>query len=369
MLKNSHRIDLGECISVCIKKLIPCMLFFILSILIIKGILSDFCIKAFSIDTDKGVFWILSKLSKVSIVRIDLLWVLFGICLTILLTGFYLKAKDYYKNKLLIIEHSSFNAMNFKIDEANLKDYSYNKLVLNQFETMEKAQSLLSDRIAIAIMDQIDFLKQIRKFVTKGYGLAYLGIAHTPLIFLLGFLVGDENNVKLFHKRRDDANDDKFHLLSSINYSESLSRQCDEFATKSFNTVLLCIETTFKITDDDIKCIRNNNDYVLRYATANKGYEVIYSAKQINEYVKMIKDDLHSICISNHVKKIKICIASSVAFTFALAQSFSANHDPEIEVFHYDTKNVLKYSWGINITKKKAIITGVGASLKRRNSL
>lgn len=190
---------------------------------------------------------------------------------------------------------------------------------------MENERLLLSDRIATAIKEQIDFLGQVREVIAKGYGLAYIGIAHTPLIFLLGFLIGDENNTKLFHRRRDDAGDDRFHLLSSINCSESLNKQCGELPMKPFDTVLLCIETTFKILDDDIKHIRSDNDYVLRYSTANKGYDVIYSVKQIKEYIRIIKKDLHDVFKSNNIKKVKICIASSVAFTFAFAQSFSAN--------------------------------------------
>jgi hypothetical protein len=97
----------------------------------------------------------------------------------------------------------------------------------------------------------------------------------------------------------------------------------------------------------------------MRYSTANKGYDVVYSANQINQYVRTIKEDLHEICNIYRIKKVKICIASSVPLTFALAQSFSANHDPEIEVFHFDKQHNLKYPWGINISKKKAIITAL----------
>lgn len=356
MLKNSHRLDLGGFISNLIRRSIPLMVLIILCILIINCGLSDFWVRVSSIDTESGLYWMLLNIAKVSVMDFNLLWVILIVCSIILMTGILLIAKDYYKNKLLIIKHSSLNVMNFKMDGSELKDYSIEKLILNQFETMENTQFTINEKITVAINEQTAFMKEVRDYISKGYSLAYIGIAHTPFIFFLGFLAGDENDVKLFHKRRDDTNEDKFRLLIAENYTEKLVRQPDQSPTKQFDTMLLCIETTFKIPDDDIVYICQDVDCVLRYSTVNKGYDVIYSAKQIKEYTNTIKNDLHEICTSSNVKKIKICIASSVAFTFALAQAFSDNHDPEIEIYHYDKKNDLKYPWGINITKKAAII-------------
>lgn len=116
MLKNSHRIDLDELISNWIKKSIPLMVSVCICIVIIKGVENDFVIKALSINTEQGLFLILTKLSQYSIIHVDLLWIIFCVCLGILFWGIYLNLKDYYKNKLLIIKHSSFNAMNFHMD-------------------------------------------------------------------------------------------------------------------------------------------------------------------------------------------------------------------------------------------------------------
>jgi len=310
MLKNSHRLDLGGFISNLVRRSIPLMAFIIFCILLINCGLSDFWVRAFSIDTESGLYWMLFNIEKVSVMGFNLLWVILIFCSIILIIGILLIVKDYYKNKLLIIKHSSLNEMNFKMDESQLKDYSVKELILNQFETINNTQYTLHDKITNVIKKQTVFMEKVRDNISKGYSLAYIGIAHTPFIFLLGFLIGDENDVKLFHKRRDDANEDKFRLLIAENYSEKLDRQPKQSPEKQFDTMLLCIETTFEIPDDDITYICDDVDYVLRYSTVNKGYDVIYSAKQIKEYVNIIKNDLHQISTSFNVKKIKICIAS-----------------------------------------------------------
>lgn len=49
------------------------------------------------------------------------------------------------------------------------------------------------------------------------------------------------------------------------------------------------------------------------------------------------------------IKKIHLAISSSVAFTFFLAQAFSAQHDPRVVVYHYDNGD---YPWGICMKRK-----------------
>ena len=357
MLKNSHRLDFSELVREHLKKtgFMCLMISIMITILVLKGILSDSVVRVLSIDTESGFFWAISNLSNVSVICVDLLWFLFALCSIGLVFGLIFKMGDFYKTKLLLIKHSSLNVMKFTIEESELKEYSIAEFLIDQVQTMRSKQLSLRDRITCVINDQERLIRDIQNYISRNFNLAYIGIAHTPLVFFMGFLIGDENGVKLFHKRRDDA-DDKFHLLDNINYSETLNKHM--VSSTQLDTIVLCIATTFEISDEDIKHICSKDNCVLRYSTSNKGYDVIFSAKQIRDYIKIIKDDLSDLCKNNQVKKVKICISSSVAFTFALAQSFSDHHDPEIEVYHYDTKNELKYPWGVNVTKRTVIITG-----------
>lgn len=357
MLKNNHRFDYVKFIKDIRKQVIATSFIIIVIILVNKDIINKSFMELFSINQENRIFKILFSIPHYEILGVDFLWIIFFICVLLFGISIYSFYKDYCNNNLLLIEHNSLNAMNFKIDKSELKNYSIKELKLNQYQIMGDEKLNLGDKIAAAIDNQINFLEQVKNLLSKGYDIGYVGIAHTPFIFLLGFMLGDENSIKIFHKYRDGIKDDKFYLLSYLGYSERFRKNCVH--KEKFDTILLCIQTTFEILDDDIVHICEDNDYVLRYSTVNKEFDVINSTKQINDYVKSIKNDLHEICKLNNVKKIKICIASSVAFTFALAQSFSSNHDPEIEVFHFDTKDEQKYVWGINITKKKVLLAGV----------
>lgn len=363
MLRSRHRFEIGDLVTKLIKNSIGVVFVIMLLILTIKGALREDIMKAFSISKDEGLFWLLSSISKISILGIDLLWLVFYASTTIFIFGLLLIVKNYYKEKLLLIQHNSFNAMNFLVAESELKDYSIKKLNLNQCKIMRDSTICLREKINLAILEQEIFLKQVNMYISKGYSLAYVGIGHTPLIFLLGFQIGDENETKIFHKRHCDLNDQQFHLLLPDHFSETMTRYPQNIIKKKYDSIIICIETASIITDDDISFFRKRNDLVLRYATANKGSDVIYSSKQIDEYIKKITDDLSEICKTYNIRVAKLFIASSVAFTFALARSISNNYHPDIVVFHYDSKSKLKYPWGIHVTKKEAIVTSINDKL------
>ncbi len=134
----------------------------------------------------------------------------------------------------------------------------------------------------------------------------------------------------------------------------SLQKREKPSAPDKISDITLCIATTSDITEDDISEIKGKNDYLLKYETLDKGFDMICSSRQIRKYIQMIKTDIGNIEKTHKIGKIKICISSSVAFTFALGQSFSKTHDSEIIVYHYQRGN--KYPWGINLTQKSGII-------------
>ena len=55
----------------------------------------------------------------------------------------------------------------------------------------------------------------------------------------------------------------------------------------------------------------------------------------------------------SNISKIKICIAASSDFVFALGTKFSKTQNIDIVVYQF---NKDKYSWGINVTRQTAVI-------------
>lgn len=255
------------------------------------------------------------------------------------------------KDKIFLIKHSSLNHMQIDIKKEENTEYQE----FDFYQVHSLMQNAKKEEIEEAINECKECIKRVQTALSNKQHLGYAGIAHTPLIFFLGFKIGDENIVKLFHKRRDNA-EEKFRKLSNMEYAEQLKKSIVQSTDISGGRLILCISTTFEILRENIQCIVTSSDYVLSYQTVNLGYDVIYSSKQINDYVQKIHAEVHQICDEYHIAVIEICISSSVAFTFALAQTFSANHDPEIIVYNYVGQSEVKYPWGINITKEIPVL-------------
>ena len=54
-----------------------------------------------------------------------------------------------------------------------------------------------------------------------------------------------------------------------------------------------------------------------------------------------------------HGFRIKICIAASSAFIFALGMKFSKTQNKETVIFHYEKGT---YPWGVNVHKRIPVI-------------
>ena len=173
---------------------------------------------------------------------------------------------------------------------------------------------------------------------------AFAGILHTPFILRLGFKIGDQTYFKLFHKKRDE---DIFKLLKDnkncmANYPEINV----EKELKGSNELVVSIATTFEITKRQLNKFDIENNNYIKFETTTKGFDVIESEDQVNEYKKIIFDEIRAICREKNIKKIHLCISSSVAFTFALGQGFSENYDPAVIIYNYEKQ---EYTWGLKL--------------------
>lgn len=176
---------------------------------------------------------------------------------------------------------------------------------------------------------------------------AFAGILHTPFILRLGYKVGDGTYFKLFHKKR---NEDEFKLLiSKKTYSGNYPKLKVEKKLRESDTLIVSIATTFPITDKQLNIFDINNNSFLKFETEDKGFDVIIAEQQVDDYKKIIFENIREIVRIENIKKIHLCISSSVAFTFALGQGFSENYDPEIIIYNFEGQ---QYTWGIKLFEK-----------------
>jgi hypothetical protein len=244
--------------------------------------------------------------------------------------------------------------MNFTYDEKELGDFADKRLSINQYETLNNVNISIKEIVSLIITEIHSKIPEILNNVDKGYQIGYAGIANIPATFMLGYELGDENKKLLFHKRRDNAADDNFHLLKNEPRQLTfISHETKNDPTKS-GEILLLIQLTQPIKDADYQGVLGDNDHIIKYEIPQTiNYDVIDSSCQINDYTNKILSDIAEIQKNPNITQIKICVAASGAFIFALGTKFSKTQNKDTVIFHFQNDT---YSWGINVTKKIPVV-------------
>ena len=69
--------------------------------------------------------------------------------------------------------------------------------------------------------------------------------------------------------------------------------------------------------------------------------------------LNITKSQQERLYFKENITQIKICIAASSAFIFALGTKFSKTQNKETVIFHYEKDT---YPWGINVYRKTPVI-------------
>ncbi|WP_053955762.1 SAVED domain-containing protein [Inediibacterium massiliense] len=255
--------------------------------------------------------------------------------------------KQSKKKTLKLIEHKSLNNMIISVYSKILSQYNIESLSIDLEQEMNKEQLSRMD-IQYAVKKQDELIKNYLGNMSNKYQYGYTGIAHTPLIFRLGYQIGDETRFLLFHKNR---NEEYFKQLEEEVGVWNINVEKEKLDDGS-KELLVSIATTFEISDEQLEVFNIDEINLIKFKTSNLGFDVIQNRKQIDKYVNNIMTKIRSIVNQQKIEKIHLVISSSVAFTFALGQAISNHYDPEIIIYHYDRNNERRYPWGINIYKK-----------------
>lgn len=250
-------------------------------------------------------------------------------------------AKVNNKKEYQIIGHLTMGNTQFIVSE---KDEEYIEPCINELNLVSDMKDIRSYKdINYVVNKQDSFIKEFENKLINGEKCGYMGLAHTPLILRAGYKIGDGSKIKIFHKKRDfeyyeALNDEENNMLIGIDRKE-INKRSDE--------LILGISTTFEINDNDLKILKPQNKNLIIFKTEDLGYDVITSQKQIECYVAYIMKIVRDFVKSNNINKIHMVISSSVALTFCLGQAISETYDPEIIIYHYESKNPKKYPWGM----------------------
>lgn len=332
----------------------------LIDILNIKEIIGDKWIHAFGIDKKNGIYYILNKCIDLGKFQDLLYGVIVLLCISVIVVQIVFFCKNNLQEKVLIVLHNSLNQTSFRFSGELQNEYIVKKICFNQYDTFHS--NLPIHEMINRTITEVDLkANEIRQFIAKGYHIGYAGIANIPATFMLGYELGDENAKIYFHKfhgRQTSFNfeDDKFHKLTKKNVRGTFEKEILQESldvSKSGNIVIL-ISLTQPIKESDFASITGKNDYIIKYTTSDKtDYDVIDSENQIDDYTNQILSDIAEIQKKPNINQIRIGVAASSAFIFGLGTKFSKTQNKTTIIFHFEKDN---YSWGINVTDKKAVI-------------
>lgn len=253
------------------------------------------------------------------------------------ISGILLIIRRFYKEKIYVISHQSMAYDLAEVDGNFKKKYSLRKHALQQVNFIH------SDEVDYQVIRDID--KMAIEAQKSQLPIAYYGIAHTPFVFRLGYKIGDQNNVILLHKKRNNSS-----LFEEWkNEKSGIKIVCSESnVSKKSDELIVAISTSLKIERNHLCMLHPNNKHILFFEANYMDFDSIISYEDAETLRTDILFNIREVVKKYGIKKIHMVISSSVAFTFFLAQGYSAQHDPEIIVYHYEQGN---YPWGINMSK------------------
>lgn len=304
---------------------------------------------------DTSLYYLFNEIQKIKYGNI-LLIVICVVMIIIFSVSFIWLIIQNSGRKLLSIEHSSLQSMSFSYDKEELEEYEVKKIKVNQCDTISNESLPLETKATLLITEICNILPEINNYIEKHYQVGYAGIpvGNIPSAFMLGYELDDANKKLYFHKNRSDSLDDNFHILKNLHNSINLHVDKKENKESENGDLMVIIQLTQLISDTDLVGVLGNNDYILKYEVPGQiNYDIIESAEQANRYAQQIVDDIAGIQKKSNISKIKICIAASSDFVFALGTKFSKTQNINIVIYQFDKG---RYSWGINVTKQTAVI-------------
>ncbi len=272
----------------------------------------------------------------------------------LLVVGFllvYLEAKNMlkWKRKVYVVKHSSMMKLDFPTKKEIAKNFRINGEV--EIDLRDKVGTMIE-----AIKEQEKRVRDIEK-VESHNGLAYLGVAHLPLVFRLGYLLGDEKRYYYFENRKT-TNEGFKELLPYVFYPR-FNRNITE-PKGNYTEVAITIGITFPVMRHEIPLDLNKIGLIEFEIDGlkEKGeyHDAIIGYNQLNSYKESIRKEISKIIKKQNIERIHIFYAGPTSLALAIGAMISPTHDPgKVINYHYVYSNDVKYPWGIDMKSGEVI--------------
>ncbi|MGF7058633.1 SAVED domain-containing protein [Brassicibacter mesophilus] len=248
---------------------------------------------------------------------------------------------------LLKIKHSSIEAVvDFNSMDSDLKNYNVSELELNQ------ANDMIHKNIESALIKQLELTRDIKSFVnSSNFEVVYMGLAHIPLVFLLGYQLSDKFISKFYEW--DQNQKIWIGLNNNSNYPKlKLSPNEEIGSSREVGDIIIKIGVTYPIDDIDLEGLNINSIKSFYLKLDKPTRNIVNSSEQLKEYKQVFRNLLDKINQNYpNAKTIHIFYSGQPSLTFTLGATISERMDCDIIVYNHTRNSEIKYSWGLRMIK------------------
>ena len=200
-----------------------------------------------------------------------------------------------------------------------------------------------------ALLRQIELARDIIEFCKNSASIetAYYGIAHVPLVFLLGYQLNIRKQIHLFEHNRLN---NRWNLLDSENdYPKLTIRKGISDNSQPINVVVK-FGVSYPISESDVDMVVSSPKLVIDLALQDPTPDAINSKKQLEEYAKAFRDvldEIHNLDVE--VNCVHVFYAGPVSLAFRCGQLISPTIHPRVLIYNYFNHDRPKYKWGVSV--------------------
>lgn len=248
---------------------------------------------------------------------------------------------------------ANFSKKEGKIDEI-IKDYmEYGCKVfkLYTFRDFDKDGTITKEKLENIVKRQQKTIQKAKRIMKNGNSLIYIGFPHVPLGFLDGVNFSDIDDPILYEYQGMDSEclgKGFFELKHIYNTEIEIEQTLNNYDSLD-KEVVLKIEQSFKINDDDIKKVVNVSS-IVSLSSSKIGRWKITNYDQIDKYQREFEKMLTEMKAKG-VEKIHLFATTPVSLSFSLGRVINHYH-PEIIVYNYNNGT---FDWGINLQNREII--------------
>ncbi|MFD1348607.1 SAVED domain-containing protein [Oceanobacillus caeni] len=278
--------------------------------------------------------------------------VIVGGCLIASAFWFYFKTRDKVKKQsMLQIRHSSIESVSYSNIGKDLSDYNIETYEINQTEELKVIDK---HNLQHALREQGKIVQRIlnRLEGSDDIELAYLGLAHIPLVLLIGYQIADKSNGLFFEWNQDklvweNIEDGKGIYPALLIEKNELTQSLGES-----KEVIIKIGITYPIEDTDLRGLglESLNSYYLYIDPPHRN--AIISKEQLHVYKEKFRRLLDEINQKfPQLNRIHLFYSGQTSLAYRLGSAISSRMDAEIKVYNYVKKSFPKYNWAITLRK------------------